>query len=164
MAYRNKIYVAFDGDKDMWAYRFMKGWNSLENIDFNFQDAHDIKELTDRAQNEAYIKRILKERLQNSKVFILLLGESTKNLRKYVKWEIELAIELEIPIIVANLNKVNGEDKNRCPKTLQKHLAIHGPFKLEFIKDSINYFSSNGFKKIEKSKGLVPLFFNKKYE
>src|SRR5256885_319221 len=102
MAYRNKTYVAFDGDNDIWAYRFMKGWKVQDHIDFDFHDAHSISELTVRAQDEAYIKRILRERLRNSKHFILLVGESTRYLKKYVKWEIEEAISLDVPIIVVN--------------------------------------------------------------
>src|SRR5262249_1244255 len=49
MGYRNKTYVIFDGDKNMWAYRYMRGWNSQEHMDFNFYDAHDLRPLTDRA-------------------------------------------------------------------------------------------------------------------
>ncbi len=49
MSYRDKTYVIFDGDKDMWTYAYMKGWKQRENIDFNFYDAHDIRPLTDRA-------------------------------------------------------------------------------------------------------------------
>jgi hypothetical protein len=43
MAYRNKTYVIFDADNDMWAYGYMKGWKSNENLDFNFHDAHDLR-------------------------------------------------------------------------------------------------------------------------
>ena len=38
MPYRNKTYIAFDGDNDMWAYSYMKGWKQNDNIDFNFYD------------------------------------------------------------------------------------------------------------------------------
>ena len=31
MAYRNKTYVAFDGDNDMWAYAYMKGWKQNDS-------------------------------------------------------------------------------------------------------------------------------------
>ena len=34
------VYVAFDGDKDKWAYAFMKGWKTNERVDF------DLKTLT----------------------------------------------------------------------------------------------------------------------
>ncbi len=46
MSYRNKTYVIFDGDNDMWAYAFMKGWKQNDNIDFSLYDAHDIRPLT----------------------------------------------------------------------------------------------------------------------
>ena len=36
MAYRNKVYVAFDGDNDMSYYNLLKAWNANENIDFTF--------------------------------------------------------------------------------------------------------------------------------
>ena len=55
MSYRNKTYVVFDGDEDMWAYAFMKGWKTNDNIDFSFHDAHDLRPLTGRA-SEATVK------------------------------------------------------------------------------------------------------------
>jgi len=141
MGYRNKTYVAFDGDKDMWAYSFMKGWKALDNIDFNFHDAHSIQELTSRAESESYIKRILRERLDNSKEFIILLGEDTKRLRKYVQWEIEIAMEMDLPIIVVNLNKKNRLDYENCPVPLRNHTCIHGPFKKDYILKAMEDFT-----------------------
>ena len=98
MAYRNKTYVAFDGDKDMRYYNLMKAWKQNDNTNFNFYNAHDLNTARDSSQEES-IKRQLRERMNNSKVFVLLIGESTKFLTKFVKWEIELAIKKEIPII-----------------------------------------------------------------
>lgn len=155
MAYRNKTYVAFDGDNDMWAYAFMKGWNSLDHVDFDFYDAHSIKELSAYASNEQYIKRILRERLENSKHFILLVGESTKNLRKYVQWEIDLAIELDLPIIVVNLNKKNRCVPELCPVSLRNHVAVHGPFKKDYIKKAMDDFSAKYYHYKKKFNGPV---------
>jgi hypothetical protein len=42
MSYRNKTYVAFDGDEDMRAYNIMRAWVESDHIDFNFYNAHDI--------------------------------------------------------------------------------------------------------------------------
>ncbi len=89
MSYRNKTYVIFDGDKDMWAYRFMRGWKAIEHLDFDFQDAHDIKPLTDYASEETF-KRRLRERFSSAKQVIVLVGENTKNLYRFVRWEIEV--------------------------------------------------------------------------
>lgn len=40
------VYVAFDGDNDKWAYGFMKGWKTNDRVDFDFEDAHDLDEMT----------------------------------------------------------------------------------------------------------------------
>ena len=110
MGYRNKTYVIFDGDNDMWAYARMKGWKSLKNMDFDFYDAHDLKPLTRQASNESYIKQRLLERIKNTKQVIVLVGDSTKNLYRYVRWEIEQCQKLGLPIVVVNLNKRRSID------------------------------------------------------
>ena len=42
MRYRNKTCVTFDGDNDLWAYPYMKGWNDSERIEFDFSDVHEF--------------------------------------------------------------------------------------------------------------------------
>lgn len=114
MGYRNKSYVIFDGDNDMWAYRFMRGWKANENVDFDFYDAHDLKPLTDRA-SDATVKDRLRERLGNTKQAIVLLGDKTKNLYKFVRWELESCLKRDVPLIAANLNGLRRRDDDRCP-------------------------------------------------
>jgi hypothetical protein len=95
-------YVAFDGDKDMWAYGYMRGWSANKRIDFELLDAHDLDNMTARAQGEYYVKGKLRERMNKSTAFVRLVGESTKHLHKYVGWEIDLALEMGLPIVVVN--------------------------------------------------------------
>jgi len=135
------IYVAFDGDKDKWAYAYMKGWKSNERVDFDFEDAHDLDHMTGRAQNEYYVKSILKERMQRSDAFVLIVGESTRYLFEFVRWEIELALQLDLPIIVVNLNNKTIMDSERCPPILQNACAIHIPFKKDAIKFALEDFT-----------------------
>lgn len=90
MSYKNKTYIAFDGDNDMWDYAYMKGWKSSENVGFNFYNAHDLNSARDISTEES-IKAQLRERMANAKQMILLVGEKTKHLRKFVPWKIELA-------------------------------------------------------------------------
>jgi hypothetical protein len=47
MAYRNKVFVSFDGDNDIHYYCLMKAWKQNDRTDFNFNDAHDIKQARD---------------------------------------------------------------------------------------------------------------------
>src|SRR6266849_4005785 len=120
MAYRNKTYVAFDGDDDegdRWAYRLMTAWCENEHIDFDFYNAHDINSARDTSDVES-IKAQLRVRMANAKQMVLLVGENTKGLRKFVPWEIELARKKDIPIIVANLNGKRGYDTDLCPSAI----------------------------------------------
>ena len=71
----------------------------------------------DSSQEES-IKAQLAERMRNSKVFVLLVGEHTRYLTKFVIWEIDQAISRNLPIIVVNLNGKRSMDDERCP-TLQ---------------------------------------------
>lgn len=138
MVYRNKTYVAFDGDNDMKYYRTMQMWKQNDNSTFNFYDAHDLNNALDTSSEET-IKRKLRERMSNSKVFVLLVGEKTRYLHKFVSWEIEQAIKLELPIIVVNLPKsIGGEgkrevDRERCPKKAKDTLAIHISFRSKIL-------------------------------
>jgi len=139
MAFRNKTYVCFDGDEDMKYYRLMQAWKANDNVEFNFHDAHDLKQCRD-SSNEETIKRSLRERMNNSKLLIVLVGEKTKNLFKFVRWEIETAMSLGIPIIVVNLNGSRVFDADRCPPILKSELAIHVPFNMKIIQYAIDHW------------------------
>lgn len=126
MSYRNKTYVAFDGDNDIKYYLLMKAWKQTDESAFNFYDAHDINTARDSSQEES-IKKQLRTRMENSKVFVLLIGEYTRYLRKFVKWEIETAIKLDLPIIAVNLNGSKSKD-SLCPSSLEDQLTIFIPY------------------------------------
>ena len=139
MSYRNKTYVIFDGDNDIWAYGYMKGWKSNENMEFNFSDAHDLNTITDRASEET-VKRKLRERISNAKQVIVLVGASTKNLFKFVRWEIEIALALDLPIVAANLNKRRTYDEELCPPILKNRYIVHVSFNARIIQYALDNF------------------------
>ena len=126
MAYRNKVYVSMDADNDLHYYYLMKAWKQNDNTSFDFNDAHDINTILDKSEES--IKRGLQERFRNTKVFVLLVGEHTRYLYKYVRWEIEEAIKRELPCIVVNLNGKRSLDSERCPALIRNNLAIHISF------------------------------------
>jgi hypothetical protein len=142
MGYRNKTYVIFDGDEDMWAYAYMLGWKKNKNIDFNFHDAHDIRKIVS-ATNEAYIKGILRDRLDNTKQAIVLVGPLTKTHHRFVRWEIETCLNLDIPIVVVNLNKKRAIDNDLCPPILKGTCSIHVAFGARIIKHALDDFCEN---------------------
>ncbi|MFD2366846.1 TIR domain-containing protein [Pseudoduganella sp. GCM10020061] len=156
MSYRNKTYVIFDGDEDIWAYGRMKGWNALETVDFNFFDAHDLNALRDGSA-ESTVKRKLRERLANAKQAIVLIGENTKNLYRYVRWEIECCIDLGIPIVAVNLNGLRIMDGKLCPPILKNKCVVHVPFKMKIIRLALDDFCANYHQYV--AQGITDCFY-----
>lgn len=156
MAYRNKTYVCFDGDTDIHYYRLMKAWKANDNIEFNFYDAHDLHQCRDSSKEET-IKRSLYERLTLAKVFLVLLGEHTQYLRKFVRWEMEKALELKIPTVVVNLNKKRSYDKDRCPVILYNNLSVHISYEQAIIQYAIDNWPNSHWWYINNSKGKSPI-------
>jgi len=140
--YTNKTYVAFDADNDIRYYRLMQAWKNNNNTSFNFYDAHDLNNLMSYSSEET-IKAKLSERLRNTKVFVLLVGDNTKNLYKFVRWEIEQAIKRKIPIIVVNLNGKKSKDSNLCPAILNNELAIYVSFNQKIIEYAIDNWGAS---------------------
>lgn len=156
-------YVVFDGDNDRWAYAFMNGWKTNKNIDFDYQDAHDLDTMTSRAQDEQYVKSKLRERMRNSTAVVVLIGEKTKNLYKFVRWELELALELGLPIIAANLNGTNRQDADRCPAIIRdKASVVHIPYTLEAIKQAMSNFPGF-YRRLSalEQQGTLPYYYEK---
>lgn len=136
MAYRNKTFVSFDGDNDMRYYRLMTAWKANDRFDFNFYDAHDLNTARDSSQEQT-IKRRLRERLNNAKVVVSLIGDRTRFLFKFVRWELEQALQLGIPIVGVNLSGRRSQDVNLCPPVLRDELVIYVSFRPAIIQHAL---------------------------
>jgi hypothetical protein len=151
--YRNKTYICFDADTDMWAYKTMKGWKNNDNIDFDFHDAHDLNNLRD-GSSETTIKVKLRERMKNSKLLKVIVGEKTKNLHKFVRWEMDIALELDMPIVAVYLNLSKSRDTTVCPPIIRDELVLHIPYEKAAMKWAIdNWITSRRNLKAEKKTG-----------
>ena len=100
-----------------------------------------MRDVYDSSQEES-IKAQLRERMKNSKQMILLVGNNTKYLRKFVPWEVQLARKKNIPIIVVNLNNKRSFDEKLCPLWVLKDniTTVHVSFKSKIIKHAMNNF------------------------
>lgn len=157
MAYKNKTYVCFDGDTDIKYYNLMKAWKQNDNSDFDFYDAHDINTARDTSLEET-IKNKLKIRLNNTKIFVILLGEHTKYLTKFVKWEIEEAIKMELPIIVVNLNGKRTIDSERLPLILKEKLSISISFNSKIMQYALEDWEARCYS-LKKDGKLEPRYY-----
>jgi len=150
MSYKNKTYIIFDADTDMKYYRLMTAWKANEKIDFDFHNAHDLNTLRDGSQEET-IKRKLRERFKNAKQVIVLVGDKTKNLYKFVRWEIEVAIALDIPIIAVNINKLNKSHDGTPPILKKEAYFISVPLEIKKVKYALDNFPASYHKNKDKA-------------
>lgn len=157
MAYRNKTYICFDGDEDMSYYRLMTAWKAHDGFTFNFHNAHDINTARDSSQEES-IKKQLRERFADSKMLIVLIGKKTRSLTKFVKWEMETALRLGLPIIGVNLNGTRRRDE-LCPPAIRGELAIYVPYSPKIIEYAMDHWPADY--KSKKQAGTTGAFFYK---
>lgn len=106
MSYRNKTYVAF-ASEDIQSYYLMQAWRDNSHIAFSFYDAHGINTARDTSLPET-IKRRLRERMNNTKQ-VVLLGSPTARRKggdgvSFLAHEVTVALELDLPIVVAHLD------------------------------------------------------------
>ena len=162
MAYRNGTYIAFHAEgktdptaSDIRYYRMLKAWHENDSIDFKFVNSHDkVDAVKDTASRER-IMRSLRERLDNSKNMVLIIGSTTKNDRDFVPYEIAYAIDsCDIPIIAAYTDYTSviinpGALRSLWPKALADRIdnetakVIHIPFNRGLIDSAISQFDIN---------------------
>lgn len=159
MAYRNSTYVAFhaEGSNDPTAsdikyYRMMMAWHANENSSFSFFNSHEkVSPVRDSSQDET-IKRSLRQRLDNSKNMVLIIGQRTKFDIDFVPYEIGYSVDIcRIPIIAAYPNQGPISQPNNLsflwPRALADRIrngsasVIHVPFNQRAIEDAIKQFS-----------------------
>lgn len=99
--------------------------------------------------------------MSSSKVFVILVGEHTKGLYKFVRWEIEQAINLNMPIIVVNLNKNRIHDDMYCPPILDKHLAVHISYNARIMQHALENWSSEYYMLINSGVPSGPRHYSK---
>lgn len=159
MAYRNGVYVAFNGcgttvptKSDIKYFNLMKAWAKNEDIEFSFSNSHEKTYAVMDNSQKATLKARLQERMRNSKSMLLIVTENSAVRRGLLNWEIEQSVELyDLPIIVAyaGINKIKDPYiwQNRWPMKLSEYIrnreagTIHIGFKLELIKIAIEDFS-----------------------
>ena len=147
-----------DADNDLNYYYLMKAWKQNDGILFNFYDVHEINNIRDKSEES--IKEGLMERFRNSKIFVLLIGEGTRYLHKYVRWEIEQAINRKLPCIVVNLNGSRNQDNERCSPIIIDKLAIHISFNAKILQYALENWPDFHYQK--KEEGVESAYHYKK--
>lgn len=138
MSYLDRTYVIFDGIVDRWARLRTMEWKSTARQNFNFYQAQDLVPRIDRDSQEV-IKAQLWERLNEAMQVLVLLGENTRNCR-FALWELDMAMTLRLPMVVANLNGLRELDPIRCPAILRDWPALHVEFSPRVVQAALDCF------------------------
>ena len=78
---RTKTYIAGEWDGDNDAIDQLYKWNEGDKWSLHFRDAHASKQCYDSSM-PCTIKSSLRERMNNSKIFVLVVGNNTASTRK----------------------------------------------------------------------------------
>jgi len=132
-----RTFVGFSST-DIHYYRLMLAWKEHEHIDFNFANCQLEKEIN--SENEAYIKSKCRERIQLAGTFAVLIGQDTRSKHKYVRWEMEVAIEKKCRIIGINLDGSRKVVDATCPPIIKNIGALFVPFSPKIVAHALaNY-------------------------
>lgn len=161
MPYRNGTYIAFHAednpnptDSDIKYFNIMKAWHANDDIEFRFINSHDkVASVRDTSRRET-LMRSLKERLNNSKNLVLIIGDQTRFDTDWVPFEIEYGVQTcGLPIIAVYpgyryiMNPMGLS--NLWPYAFAFHVgagsvnAIHVPFQRNAIDAAIRQFNIN---------------------
>jgi hypothetical protein len=125
-----RAFVGFSST-DIRYYRLMLAWKEHEHIDFSFADCQLSSEIN--SEDENYIKRKCRERINMAGKYVMLIGEDTRNKYKYVWWEAEIAIEKGCTIIGVNLDGARQIVEKTCPPIIRDIGAIFVPYSPKLI-------------------------------
>lgn len=149
-----KIYVAFDGDNDLEYYKKLKEFKNSEGELFEFADGYEFYHQLDKV-NDDELKAQVIERVSQNDIVLVLMGNTTKTMRKYIRWQVESAINLGKPVIVINENNIRAVDFDKCPALIKKALTLHISFNETILECALENWPAmhNGFMAKEK-KGM----------
>ena len=133
-----RAFVGFSST-DIKSYWMMTAWKANQHINFNFTDCQLSQELN--SDDEVYIKRKCRERINMAGKYIMLIGEDTKSKHKYVRWEAEVAVEKGCTIIGVNLNQSKRFDAVRCPSIIKDIGAIFVAYNPKIIAHSLQKYT-----------------------
>lgn len=99
---KQKIFISYDYDNDKEYKNMLLAWDKNQNFDFDFEDGS--ADVSIESNDTSTIKRGISAKINQSDIFLCLIGELTHK-SKWVKWEIEKAIELGKRIVVVKIKR-----------------------------------------------------------
>ena len=122
-----------------WALDFMRSWQTeVSGILYPFYCVY----YEDREEyfSEELAKPILKKLIAGAGRALVVASSGTKDLEGVFKWQLEICLDLDIPIIVANRNGKRELDVEHCPTLLFGRTVMHVDYEPRIIVKALQKF------------------------
>lgn len=92
----NKTFISFRGEDEfeVWSLRNL---SEFKNVSFVMDDI-SLRNAVNSDDNY-YIRRVIRPKIESCNICLCMMGENTYRSRKWVPWEIKLALEENKPVI-----------------------------------------------------------------
>jgi aspartyl/asparaginyl-tRNA synthetase len=91
-----KVFISFRGE-DQFKVFTLRGLAQFKNVEFEMDDV-SLRESID-SRDEYYIKSVIRPKINRCNICLCMIGENTYKSKKWIPWEIGVAIELKKPIL-----------------------------------------------------------------
>ncbi len=163
MSYKGKVYVAYDAANDHVFFEEISTWVQSDGSSYDLINGADILKKIDKA-NDDVLKADLKVRMSMANVCLLVVGEKTKSYRKATRWQVENAINSNMPLIVINPNGIRTVDFDKVPAAIKKALSLHIAYQSPILELALKNWPNSHQKYFEKEKKYNIRYANSVYE
>lgn len=100
-----KIFISFRGEDEFKVFT-LRGLAEFKNVTFEMDDVSLRKAIESRDDN--YIKSIIRPKIRSCDLCLCMIGENTHKSRKWIPWEITLAIEERKEVIAMRFKNLGN--------------------------------------------------------
>lgn len=104
-----KVFISFDYDNDKHYKNLLVAWDKNKLFDFSFYDGSVTVPVN--STEAGPIRRVISQRIAACPRFLCIVGKHTHKSR-WVKWEIDKAVELKRKIIAVKTDRSNTTPDN----------------------------------------------------
>ncbi len=117
---KHQVFFSFEYRKDAWRASQVRNMGKVsDSSTFSDNDWEEVKEKSDKE-----IKAWIDDQMAKRSCIVVLIGQTTST-RKWVKYEIEKAYELNKGIVGIYIHKLKDEDGNQTNKGLNPFYSVY---------------------------------------
>ncbi|OLN23867.1 hypothetical protein BTO30_02695 [Domibacillus antri] len=129
-----KVFVSYKSNTEDTTYKnLLVAWSKSDKEHFDLKFNDTSVGVSINSANAAYIKSVIKARIKDSKVFLMIIGKNTHK-SEWCSWEIEKAVELNKKIVAVKIDS----DYTTPSGLYGIGTKFVGSFKYESIKKAID--------------------------